>query len=166
MGTIRAADAGEAEVQVAAAEETAGILADDRPPGAVAPGIAVVECALKLRQVTLDESIEGRLPRLARVVGYLRVVRRANHGFPFRGWGGEIRGLGRMRYMRTLYALETQNQGRGFSWGCPRGHAALAALGDMQLESHLPGAIQSLSYAHGMNRWRALSAAADGRLGG
>ena len=54
VAAVRTADAREAEVQVAAAEEFAGHRADDRPPWAVAVRIAVVIGAFELRVVTLD----------------------------------------------------------------------------------------------------------------
>jgi len=56
---VPAADSGEAKVQVPATEESAGNLADDRPPRAVTLGVTLAAGALELREVTLDGSIDG-----------------------------------------------------------------------------------------------------------
>ena len=65
---VRAADAGEAEVQVAAAEKPAGDVADDRPPRSVTRGVTLVVGALELGQASFDRAIEGRGARLARAI--------------------------------------------------------------------------------------------------
>jgi hypothetical protein len=57
VSTIGATDAGEAEVQVAAAEESAGHVADDRSPRTVMFGIALIIGPLELGQVSLNGPI-------------------------------------------------------------------------------------------------------------
>ena len=58
----------EAVVQVAAAKESAGHVADNRSPRTVMFGITPVVGPLELRQVTLDGPKKRRLSRLARAV--------------------------------------------------------------------------------------------------
>ena len=54
MRTTGAPDSGEPEVEVAAAEELAGHLADDGPPGSVALLVTLVVAAFKFRIVPFD----------------------------------------------------------------------------------------------------------------
>ena len=62
--TTGAADAGESEVEVAAAEKLAGHIIDDRAPWAVALLVTLAIGALELGIVTLAKPVERRLPRL------------------------------------------------------------------------------------------------------
>ena len=64
MAAVGATDAGEAEVQIAAAKESAGHVADDR----TSRGVVLVVGPLELGQVTLNGLVKPRLPRLARAV--------------------------------------------------------------------------------------------------
>jgi hypothetical protein len=68
VAAVGATDACEAEVQIAAAMESLGHVADDRRPWAVAPGVVLVVGPLQLGQVTFDGLIQRRLSRLARTV--------------------------------------------------------------------------------------------------
>ena len=61
VAAVGATDACEAEVQIAAAKESAGHVADDRTPRAVAPGVVLVVGPLELGQVTFDGLIQRRL---------------------------------------------------------------------------------------------------------
>ncbi len=80
---VWAADAGEAEVQVAAAEELAGDVADDRPLRSVTRGVTLVVGAFELGQVPFDQPIKGRGARLARAIDGVRQIvwRRKSSGF-------------------------------------------------------------------------------------
>ena len=90
--TNGALDTGESEVQVAAAKELAGRLADDAPPGAVALLVTLAIGAFELGIVTLDKPVERRLPRLARAVDGCDLRRQADHGTAaFRFWAGKER---------------------------------------------------------------------------
>ena len=68
VAAVRTSDTRETEVQVAAAEEFAGHLANDRPPCTVELGITLVVGALELRVITLDDLVERRQPGLARAI--------------------------------------------------------------------------------------------------
>jgi len=68
VAAVGTTDAGEAVVQIAAAKESAGHVADNRSPRTVMFGITPVVGPLELRQVTLDGPKKRRLSRLARAV--------------------------------------------------------------------------------------------------
>ena len=68
VAAVGATDAGEAEVQIAAAKESAGHLTDDRTPRAVAAGVSFVVGPLEIAEVNLDGLVQRRLSRLARPV--------------------------------------------------------------------------------------------------
>ena len=68
VSTIGTTDAGEAEVQIAAAEKSTGHIADDRSPRTVLFCVSPVIGSLELGQVTLNGFAKRRLPRLARAV--------------------------------------------------------------------------------------------------
>jgi hypothetical protein len=77
---VGAADAGKAEVQVAAAEEFAYDVADDRAPRAVLLRVTFVIVALKLGEGRLDGPVERRLPRLATAVDEWCLLGETDHG--------------------------------------------------------------------------------------
>ncbi len=80
VAAVGATDAGEAEVQIAAAKESAGHVADDRTPRAVALGVVLVVGPLELGQVTFDGLIQRRLSRPARPVNRCGLGGEADHG--------------------------------------------------------------------------------------
>ena len=80
VAAVGTTDAGEAVVQIAAAEKSTGHVADDRTPRAVAPGVVLVVGALELRQVTFDGLIQRRLSRLARPVNRYGLGGETDHG--------------------------------------------------------------------------------------
>ena len=65
MTAVGAADAGEAEVQVAAAKKAPGHVADHGSPRTVTTGVALVVGTIELREVTPDGPVQRRLSRLA-----------------------------------------------------------------------------------------------------
>jgi hypothetical protein len=80
MVTIFATNSSKAEVEVTASEEFAYNLANDRSPMTVAILIMLSVNSLELRKMALDEFVEGRLPRLARLVDFCDLRRQADHG--------------------------------------------------------------------------------------
>ena len=68
VAALGAADASEAEVQVAATKEASGDLADDRSPATIALCVALGVRPFELRQVTFDGAIEGRVTGPARAI--------------------------------------------------------------------------------------------------
>jgi hypothetical protein len=68
VSTIGTTEAGEAEVQIAAAEKSTGHIADDRSPPTVLFCVSPVIRSLELGQVTLNGFVKRSLPRLARAV--------------------------------------------------------------------------------------------------
>jgi hypothetical protein len=115
-----AADAGEAEVQVAAAEELAGDLADDRPPGSVTRGVTLVVGALELEQVSFDQSIKGRDAQLARAIGGGGRTGHGDHGKEsFSGGSGKTGTGRRLERMYRSLARVGRPGGRGGTGGGP-----------------------------------------------
>jgi hypothetical protein len=76
---VGAADAGKAQMGIAAAEQSAGNLADDRPPRSVTPRVTAGIDPLELGQIALDGTIQRRVARPARAIDG-RLCCSADHG--------------------------------------------------------------------------------------
>ena len=80
VAAVGATDAGEAEVQIAAAKESAGHLTDDRTPRAVAAGVALVVGPLEIAEVNLDGLVQRRMTWPARPVNRGGLCGETDHG--------------------------------------------------------------------------------------
>ncbi len=89
VSAVGAADAGEAEVQVAATEEPAGDFADDRSPRTECLGVTRAVGALELGEVTLDGPVQRRTSRLAWPVDGCGLLAETDHGTPLFGLSAE-----------------------------------------------------------------------------
>ena len=83
VAAVRAADAGEAFVQIAALEEFADGLVEHWTPEAELAGVAFGVHGSKVVEVLADEAVEVGLQGLAGVVDARWLVEEADHGFPF-----------------------------------------------------------------------------------
>ena len=79
VSAVGAADASEAEVQIATAEQTTRDLADDGSPGTVMLGVALAIGLLELGKVALNSTIKGRCAWSARAIES-RLGDAADHG--------------------------------------------------------------------------------------
>ena len=80
MTAVGAADAGESEVQVAAAKKAVGHVAANGSPRTVTTGVALVGSALELGEVTLNGSVQRGLSRLAPAVDWCGLCGEADYG--------------------------------------------------------------------------------------